>query len=132
MALISSHLRDYQGFAHHRDVVIEAVFEDLAPTKWSCPKRSGNNTAGHRPSLRRIPHRLLGDCRSRQPPRAGNRPAFFSPRWKKMPLVGDPAQGNRPTRRVIAFRGAVANGRGKTPIVVQIKRGHVIDPRAVY
>ncbi len=53
MALISG-TTDYQGFAH-RDVVIEAVFEDrLSNSGWSA---KWNNTAGRRPSLRRIPHR---------------------------------------------------------------------------
>ena len=52
MALISG-TTDYQGFAH-RDVVIEAVFEDRSNSGWSA---KWNNTAGRRPSLRRIPHR---------------------------------------------------------------------------
>ena len=71
MALISG-TTDYQGFAH-RDVVIEAVFEDLALKQRmvsEVEQYGGPQTIFASNTNRRY-------CRSRQPPGAGNRPAFF-------------------------------------------------------
>jgi hypothetical protein len=74
MALISG-TTDYQGFAH-RDVVIEAVFEDLALKQRMVSEVE--HTAARRRSLPRIPRRYRSAILRRRPvDRGSDRPALL-------------------------------------------------------
>ncbi|EPQ2902309.1 3-hydroxyacyl-CoA dehydrogenase NAD-binding domain-containing protein, partial [Klebsiella pneumoniae] len=123
MALISG-TTDYQGFAH-RDVVIEAVFEDLALKQRMVSEVEqyvGPQTifASNTSSL------PIGDIAAH-----ASRPGqviglhFFSP-VEKMPLVEViPHKGTDP--QTIATVVQLAKRQGKTPIVVADKAGFYVN-----
>lgn len=123
LALISGSV-DYRGFSH-RDLVIEAVFEDL-PLKQQMVAEVEQNCA---------PHTIFASNTSSLPIAdiAANaaRPEqviglhFFSP-VEKMPLVEViPHAGT--SGRTVATTVKLAKKQGKTPIVVQDKAGFYVN-----
>ncbi len=123
MALISG-TTDYQGFAH-RDVVIEAVFEDLALKQRmvSEVEQYGGPQTIFASNTSSLP---IGDIAAH-----ASRPGqviglhFFSP-VEKMPLVEViPHKGTDP--QTIATVVQLAKRQGKTPIVVADKAGFYVN-----
>ena len=98
MALISG-TTDYQGFAH-RDVVIEAVFEDLALKQRmvSEVEQYGGPQTIFASNTSSLP---IGDIAAHASHLGGWSACIFSVRWKKCRWLGDPACGNirRPSPR---------------------------------
>ena len=123
MALISG-TTDYQGFAH-RDVVIEAVFEDLALKQRmvSEVEQYGGPQTIFASNTSSLP---IGDIAAH-----ASRPGqviglhFFSP-VEKMPLVEIiPHAGT--SAQTIATTVKLAKKQGKTPIVVRDKAGFYVN-----
>ncbi|WP_158782533.1 fatty acid oxidation complex subunit alpha FadJ [Pantoea sp. BAV 3049] len=123
MALIGGGT-DYQGF-HHRDVMIEAVFEDLflkqkmvAEVEANTPEQTifASNTSS-------LP---IGDIAANaQRPENIIGLHFFSPA-DKMPLV-EVIPHHRTSAETIATTVALAKKQGKTPIVVADKAGFYVN-----
>ncbi|WP_336219454.1 fatty acid oxidation complex subunit alpha FadJ [Citrobacter amalonaticus] len=123
LALISGSV-DYRGFAH-RDLVIEAVFEDL-PLKQQMVAEVEQNCASHTIFASNTSSLPIGDIAAN-----AARPEqviglhFFSP-VEKMPLVEViPHAGT--SGQTIATTVKLAKKQGKTPIVVRDKAGFYVN-----
>ncbi|MEX3020114.1 fatty acid oxidation complex subunit alpha FadJ [Kluyvera sp. STS39-E] len=123
LALISGGT-DYRGFAH-RDVVIEAVFEDLS-LKQKMVNEVEQNCATHTIFASNTSSLPIGDIAA-----LAERPEqviglhFFSP-VEKMPLVEViPHAGT--SEQTIATTVKLAKKQGKTPIVVADKAGFYVN-----
>lgn len=123
LALISG-TTDYQGFSH-RDVVIEAVFEDLA-LKQQMVADVEANFAPHTIFASNTSSLPIGDiAATAQRPEQVIGLHFFSP-VEKMPLVEIiPHEGTSET--TIATTVKLAKQLGKTPVVVADKAGFYVN-----
>ena len=123
LALISGGT-DYRGFAH-RDVVIEAVFEDLA-LKQKMVAEVEQNCAPHTVFASNTSSLPIGDIAAlAQRPDQVIGLHFFSP-VEKMPLVEViPHTGT--SEQTIATTVKLAKKQGKTPIVVADKAGFYVN-----
>ncbi|AMO47927.1 3-hydroxyacyl-CoA dehydrogenase / enoyl-CoA hydratase / 3-hydroxybutyryl-CoA epimerase [Kosakonia oryzendophytica] len=123
MAKISGSL-DYRGFAH-RDLVIEAVFEDLA-LKQQMVREVEENCALHTIFASNTSSIPIGDIAAyAQRPQKVIGLHFFSP-VEKMPLVEViPHAGT--DEQTIATTVKLAKKQGKTPIVVADKAGFYVN-----
>lgn len=123
LALISG-TTDYQGFSH-RDVVIEAVFEDLA-LKQQMVADVEANFAPHTIFASNTSSLPIGDiAATAQRPEQVIGLHFFSP-VEKMPLVEIiPHKGTSET--TIATTVKLAKQLGKTPVVVADKAGFYVN-----
>jgi 3-hydroxyacyl-CoA dehydrogenase/enoyl-CoA hydratase/3-hydroxybutyryl-CoA epimerase len=123
LALISG-TTDFRGFAH-RDLVIEAVFEDLA-LKQQMVADVEHNCAPHTIFASNTSSLPIGDIAAN-----AARPEqviglhFFSP-VEKMPLV-EVIPHTTTSERTIATTVKLAKKQGKTPIVVQDKAGFYVN-----
>nr|WP_318384043.1 fatty acid oxidation complex subunit alpha FadJ [uncultured Enterobacter sp.] len=123
MALISG-TTDYRGFAH-RDVVIEAVFEDLA-LKQQMVAEVEEHCAAQTIFASNTSSLPIGDIAAK-----AMRPEnviglhFFSP-VEKMPLVEVIAHA-KTSEQTIATTVKLAKKQGKTPIVVDDKAGFYVN-----
>ncbi|HFF8546739.1 TPA: fatty acid oxidation complex subunit alpha FadJ [Kluyvera cryocrescens] len=115
---------DYRGFAH-RDVVIEAVFEDLA-LKQKMVSEVEQNCASHTIFASNTSSLPIGDIAAfAQKPDQVIGLHFFSP-VEKMPLVEViPHAGT--SEQTIATTVKLAKKQGKTPIVVADKAGFYVN-----
>lgn len=123
LALISGSV-DYRGFAH-RDLVIEAVFEDL-PLKQQMVAEVEQNCASHTIFASNTSSLPIGDIAAN-----AARPEqviglhFFSP-VEKMPLVEViPHAGT--SGQTVATTVKLAKKQGKTPIVVRDRAGFYVN-----
>ncbi|WP_052285707.1 fatty acid oxidation complex subunit alpha FadJ [Kluyvera genomosp. 1] len=123
LALISGGT-DYRGFAH-RDVIIEAVFEDLA-LKQKMVAEVEQNCAPHTVFASNTSSLPIGDIAAlAQRPEQVIGLHFFSP-VEKMPLVEViPHTGT--SEQTIATTVKLAKKQGKTPIVVADKAGFYVN-----
>lgn len=123
LALISGSL-DYRGFAH-RDLVIEAVFEDLA-LKQKMVGEVEHYCAPHTIFASNTSSLPIGDIAAQaQRPEQVIGLHFFSP-VEKMPLVEViPHAGT--SEQTIATTVKLAKKQGKTPIVVADKAGFYVN-----
>lgn len=123
LALISGSV-DYRGFSH-RDVVIEAVFEDL-PLKQQMVAEVEQNCASHTIFASNTSSLPIGDIAEK-----AARPEqviglhFFSP-VEKMPLV-EVIPHATTSGQTIATTVKLAKKQGKTPIVVRDKAGFYVN-----
>ncbi|MGC6745057.1 3-hydroxyacyl-CoA dehydrogenase NAD-binding domain-containing protein [Escherichia coli] len=125
LALISG-TTDYRGFAH-RDLIIEAVFENL--------ELKTTDGGGSGAKLRRSYHFLL---RTRHLYRLVISPltprdlskllaCISSVRWKKMPLVEIIPHAGTSAQTIATTVKTGEKNRGKTPIVVRDKAGFYVN-----
>ncbi|AMG91307.1 fatty acid oxidation complex subunit alpha FadJ [Citrobacter amalonaticus] len=123
LALISGSV-DYRGFSH-RDLVIEAVFEDL-PLKQQMVAEVEQNCASHTIFASNTSSLPIGDIAAK-----AARPEqviglhFFSP-VEKMPLV-EVIPHATTSGQTIATTVKLAKKQGKTPIVVRDKAGFYVN-----
>ena len=123
LALISG-TTDYRGFAH-RDLIIEAVFEDLS-LKQQMVAEVEQNCAPHTIFASNTSSLPIGDIAAN-----ATRPEqviglhFFSP-VEKMPLV-EVIPHATTSEQTIATTVKLAKKQGKTPIVVQDKAGFYVN-----
>lgn len=123
LALISGSV-DYRGFSH-RDVVIEAVFEDLS-LKQQMVAEVEQNCASHTIFASNTSSLPIGDIAAK-----AARPEqviglhFFSP-VEKMPLV-EVIPHAATSGQTIATTVKLAKKQGKTPIVVRDKAGFYVN-----
>ena len=123
LALISGSV-DYRGFSH-RDLVIEAVFEDLS-LKQQMVAEVEQNCASHTIFASNTSSLPIGDIAAK-----AARPEqviglhFFSP-VEKMPLV-EVIPHARTSGKTIATTVKLAKKQGKTPIVVRDKAGFYVN-----
>ena len=123
LALISGSI-DYRGFAH-RDLIIEAVFEDLS-LKQRMVAEVEQNCAPHTVFASNTSSLPIGDIAAN-----ATRPEqviglhFFSP-VEKMPLV-EVIPHATTSEQTIATTVKLAKKQGKTPIVVRDKAGFYVN-----
>ncbi|MGE9553019.1 fatty acid oxidation complex subunit alpha FadJ [Erwinia amylovora] len=123
MALIGGGT-DYQGF-HHRDLIIEAVFEDLF-LKQNMVAEVEANTPAQTIFASNTSSLPIGDIAANaQRPENIIGLHFFSP-VDKMPLV-EVIPHARTSAETIATTVALAKKQGKTPIVVADKAGFYVN-----
>jgi len=123
MTLISGGT-DYQGF-HQRDVIIEAVFEDLL-LKQKMVAEVEANTSARTIFASNTSSLSIGDIAANaQRPQNVIGLHFFSP-VDKMPLV-EVIPHARTSAETIAITVALARKQGKTPVVVADKAGFYVN-----
>ncbi|WP_252182836.1 fatty acid oxidation complex subunit alpha FadJ, partial [Citrobacter sp. wls758] len=123
LALISGST-DYRGFAH-RDLVIEAVFEDLA-LKQQMVAEVEQNCASHTIFASNTSSLPIGDIAANAArPQQVIGLHFFSP-VEKMPLV-EVIPHATTSEQTIATTVKLAKKQGKTPIVVRDKAGFYVN-----